>query len=85
MPTHVVNICAEFHCKACTKYGDITSCELGVNRHQRDRQTARWGTQKHNVLLFQLWVYLFIQKNILNFMILHVYLLVTVKLRLNTL
>ena len=46
MPTHMMNICGKFHWNSCTKYGDIASRKIHVNR-----QTVEGGTTTRAALL----------------------------------
>ena len=44
VPTHVMNICVKFHRNLSTKYRDITSHKICINRRTTDGQTHDWKT-----------------------------------------
>ena len=46
IPTHMVNISGKFHWYSSTKYGDITSREIGVNERTTDGRTDGRHTRK---------------------------------------
>jgi len=58
--THLINISGKFHGNLVTKYGDIASCKIGVNRRTTDGGMDKWTavqkTAKHNAFKCCVWL-----------------------------